>query len=769
MGKLTAIIVGYIATTFAAYIILSVSYNPLVNWLGPYFGYRFPFILGIIYLIVGSPLHNTIILEVWIIIGLLVGISTRKGLRAWGSASLVWTLTTITMALSAIAMLGISLGNITSVSIISGTVSRLLDVLLAATAFVPYSTNIATIATEPVLRVLIPYLSSSITSGTTGTAGLSGAITELSIHALENYIIFVATSIISGAVIHRVLHGKKKISRKAVAAAISIFIAIIFIAMAASAGISSGSQPALQTGETGNHEIPAVGLNTLFPLSISGNSARIAENNTVMPSYATGNNSSDQAALSLITPQGNLYNLFAMGSSSNNSNSIWSGNGLMLGDFIVSANMTSLIGSELGAEYSKLASFAPQNALILAYNGTGHSGSASSMASSIGKEIGTTFNPVVALKNITLSGNNVEIFIYSSSASIHKLDSDFMATFGNGYNGSGPEIFVTDQGLNNYNSYILSSGYINASIVKSLAGNTGINLSNELFTAGLFEYTNHFHSSGDVHSYNLSELMQYSSNISFNNSSQLSLVGIGYNNGTGSVVDTSNYTFDIYSNNASLAAQTALNTPGSTFHNSNYRAFSPSSVSVKFNAVFPAYILYDTTVKRVSANTVEINVHIKNNDTSQLKDFNASQSAFVNNYVKYGAASSVSGNYNESNITLSPGHYANFTYKISFTGIGTYVIPYTNISYNLQGKAFSYGTNATYISQEKPGYITAMNSMINNEASQYTFLGKTIIAVQGFAISLIDIILFAIVALDVVIEVKGLRKLIREHNQNTEK
>ena len=63
-------------------------------------------------------------------------------------------------------------------------------------------------------------------------------------------------------------------------------------------------------------------------------------------------------------------------------------NGLMLGDFIVSANMTSLIGSELGAEYSKLASFAPQNALILAYSGTGHSGSASSMASSIGKEIG---------------------------------------------------------------------------------------------------------------------------------------------------------------------------------------------------------------------------------------------------------------------------------------------------------------------------------------------------------------------------------------------
>ncbi len=767
MGKLTALIVGYIATTFAAYVILSVSYNPVVNWLGPYFGVRFPLILGIVYLIAGSPINNTIIMEVWIIIGILVGISARKGLRAWGSASLVWAFTTITLALSTVAMVGLSLFNIANISLISSTVSRLLNIFEAATAFVPYSTNIATIATEPVLRFMIPYFSSSLASGTSSTAGFGGAITELATHALENYIIFVVTSIIVGSVLHRILHGKKKISKKAVAAALSIFIAFIFIAMAVSAGVGTGNSSTIPANTAGNQEMPLIGLSTLFPLSISGGSAQIAGNNSINPSYSRANVSTDQAALSLITPDGNLYNLFAMESS--NSNSTWAGRGLIFGDFAITSNMTSLIEHEYGINYGKLASLLPHNALILAYNGTGYSTEASTMASSIGKEIGTTFNSILTLKNITLSGYNVEVFLYSSSSSIHALDTEFMSTFNSGYSGSIPQIFTRDEGLNNYNSYAMATGYINSSIVKSMAGNTGLNLSNVVFTAGLFEYSNHFHSSGDLHTYNLSELMQYNHDISFSNSSRLSLVGIGYNNGTGSVVNTSNYTFDIYSNNASLASKTPLNTSASTFVEASYAPFSPSSVSVKFNEIFPAYILYSTTVENLSPDRVEITVHIKNNDTSDLKEFNASQFAFVNNYVKYGAASSVSGKYNESNLTLYPGQYANFTYKISFTGVGIYVMPYTNMSYNMQGKAFSYETNATYIMQDKPGYVPAMNSMVNNVPSQYSFIGNTIVAIHGFAISIIDIVLFAIVILDAFIEVRAFRKLVKERKQNPEK
>jgi hypothetical protein len=285
------------------------------------------------------------------------------------------------------------------------------------------------------------------------------------------------------------------------------------------------------------------------------------------------------------------------------------------------------------------------------------------------------------------------------------------------------------------------------------------------FTAGIFKYSNYFHSSGDSHTYNISTLMNYNSGISFSKSSTLSVLGIGYNNGTGSVADIGRYTFNIYSNNASLASKTPLNTTNSSFTNVGQTRFSPSVVSVSFNAVFPADILYSTSVDRLSGHMVQITVHIKNNDTSSVQAFNASQSVFVNHYVKYGAASLISGKYKEVNVTIQPGHYANFTYNMSLSGVGIYVIPYTNISYNFQGKAFSYETNASYIVQNKPGYISAMNSMVNNEASQSTFFGNTLATVHGFEISLIDIVLLAIVLLDVVIEIRAFKSYIKKRDK----
>jgi hypothetical protein len=752
MGKLTALIVGYISVTFSAYVLLSVSFNPLVNWIGPYFGYRFPFILGIIYLIAGSPIRNTVILETWVIIGVLVGISARKGFRAWGSASLVYMLTTATLSISLLAMLGISLFSF-SVPGISATLSGLLSTFIAASAFLPYGTNVATIATEPVLRIIAPYLASSIRSGS-GTAGMGIALREIIISVVENYIIFVVTAIVVGMVTHRILHKKNKMYKKAIAAVISIFIALIFVSMAASAGMANTANAQGAGNVLDSAGIPAAASNQLFPFSITNGTAHMQADNGVLP-YNSASNSSSQAGLSLITPGGNLYNMFAF--ENGTGTSTWSGNNLMFGGFSVTANMTSVIEKEYGINQSKLGAFAPQNALILAYNGTGHSGNAKSMAASMGSKIGTTFKPVFALKNVTLAGYPMTVYLYSSMASEASLKSDFMKAFNSGYTGSIHAIFGKDEGLNNYNSYAMVSGYINKTLVNSAVGKIGLNVTNVDFTAGIFKYSNYFHSSGDHHTYNISTLMNYNSKITFSPSSRLSVLGIGYNNGTGNSGNISKYIFNIYSNNASLAGKTPLNTTGSSFVNKKNAAFSPSAVSVSFNAIFPAYIIYSTSVERLSRHTVEITVHIKNNDTAKITQFNATQAAFVHNYVKHKAASFISGKYNETNMTLKPGSYANFTYNMTLSGIGIYVIPYTNMSYNFQGKAFSYDTNATYIVQNKPGYIIGMNSMINGAASQYTFLGNTLYNMDGFAISIIDLLLFAIIGIDVAIEIRALR------------
>jgi hypothetical protein len=746
MGKLTAVIAGYISITFAAYVVLSIAYNPLINWLGPYFGYRFPLVLGIIYLEAGSPFKNLEILESWVIIGVIVGIAARKGFRAWGSASLVWTLTTITLMLSTIAILGISIFSLPDISSMVSTLSSSLSIVIAATAFVPYSTNIATIATEPVLRILIPYLSSSITSGSTG--GISGGLMAIGIHAFENYIIFVVTAIISGSAMHRILYDKRKVSKKAVAAAISIFIVFIFVAMAASSGIAAPAND-LQSIQA-SHGTADIASNAIFPFSVSDGKVHL---NTCDVTGAYGIDGPMQAGLSIITPHGNLYNLFTMSSENT---SIWQGNGLMFGAFAVTSNMTSLLEKEYGISYGKFGNLMPQNVLLLGYNGSGHSNQAASTANSIGNYMGTTFNSVLTLKNISNGNHDIIIYLYSSPESVAKLKSDFISVF-NG-NGDISKIFSKDENLNNYNSFAMASGYINSSITKSL--NTGLNLSNIDFTAGVFEYPQYFHSSGDYHTYNLSGLMDYRNNISFNTSSGFSLLGIGYNNGTGSITSISKYNFIIYTNNASLADRTPLKTANSKFIHENSQSFSLSSVSASFNEVFPADLLYGTSVKKLGTNTVSITVHIKNNDTSNITDFNASQSAFVNNYVKYGAAHLISGNYSESNMTLYPGQYANFTYSMSLSGVGSYVIPYTNISYNFQGKSFSYETVAVNIVQNKPGYLHAMNSMVNGEASQYAVLGNAIATIDGFGISLIDLILGLIVIIDIVIEILGLKRFI---------
>ena len=762
MGKLTALIVGYISVTFASYAVLSLAYAPLVNWLGPYFGYRFPLILGIVYLIAGSPLRNSIILETWVIIGIIVGISARKGLRAWGSASLVYAFTTATVSIAAMGILGISLLGTGGIHGISGDISGTMATLLAATAFVPSGTNLATIAMEPVLRTIIPYISSVAGSGSISSGSVSSSIAPMiegiAISALENYIIFVAVSIIVGSVSYRLIHGKKKISKKAVAASLAIFVSLLFVAMALSGGISSQGTPDMGAPSGSARAVPEQALNGLFPVTVHNGTASVATNSPASLSGSIENGSND-AGLSLITPQGNLYNFFAMENTSGSNT--WDSTGLMFGSVAVTANMSSIITKEYGISLSSFGGFVPQNILVLGYMNSIGGGNAAVVSSSLGKTMGTTFNHIITLKNVTLSGYSLNVYIYSSPSGNAALKSGFMKAYADGHSGSISSIFAKDEGMNNYGPFAMASGYVNSTIAGKAAGiSTGTG--GMYFTAGIFGYEQYFHSSGTYHTYNLSTLMNYKSKVSFKDSSTLSLLGIGYNNGTGHLTSISGYKFNIYASNATLAEKTPLNTSGSEFTDVQYGSFSPSSVEVSFNAVFPASISYRTSVAMVSSNEARITVHITNNDNNTVREFNASQGAFVNNYDSHNASSLVSGKYMESNLTLSQGQSANFTYTMKLSGIGIYVIPYTNISYNFMGKPFAYQTNATYIDMAKPGYVSAMNSMVNSEASQYSFLGSVLFTFSGFAFSVIDLILLAIVLIDVAIEAGGLKKLIDE-------
>ena len=495
MGKLTALIVGYISVTFASYVVLSVAYSPLVNWLGPYFGYRFPFILGIIYLIAGSPIRNTIILETWIVLGVIVGISARKGLRAWGSASLIFTLITATFSVLLLGMLGISLLGHNGLSGLSGSISNVTSSIYAALIFVPYGTNLATIAMEPVLRQLIPFISSALGSGTvstgTATSAVEPLIEAIAYNAFENYLIFVITSILVGTISYRVLHGNKKKSKKAMAAVIAIFIAFLFVAMAFSTGATSQSPVNAESSYNSPLKyIPAFSMGGLFPVTISNGAARVNQTSNALS--ANISNGSNEAGLSLITPDGNLYNFYAMENSKNSGN--WNSAGLMFGSVVISANMTSLVAREYNINISKFGAFAPDNFIILAYNSSISDGNAAGLSTSIGTSMGTSFSHIITLKNITLSGYSMNVYIYSSSAGNSVLKAGFMKAFAGDYSGSISSIFSNNERLNNYGPFVMASGYVNESIANKVSG-ISANINGMYFTAGMFAYEQYFHKS----------------------------------------------------------------------------------------------------------------------------------------------------------------------------------------------------------------------------------------------------------------------------------
>ncbi|MEM0139787.1 MAG: hypothetical protein QXZ44_04155 [Ferroplasma sp.] len=749
MGKLTALILGSITISFSAYTVMSLSYTPLLNWFGPYFGPHLTLILGIIYLIAGSPFNHIDILIAWVLIGVVVGISARKGFRAWSSATLLYWLTGIVLTFTLLSMFGISL---LDTSGIAATLDNKLGFISSSLLFIPYGTNIATLIGEPVINGIIPILEGIISSGNvTGTSSFTPLISTIGIHMFENYLIFIISAIITGSIIGKSL--KKKLKRKTAVAAI-IFILFLFIAMSFSGTVTgnTGSIAATIPGTSA----PAVADNQLSMVEISDGSMKINTNNAFIQGNKTGNFnlSCNEGALSLITPNGNLYNVFAM--ENNHKNSLWSSANLIFGAFAMNNNMSATLQKIFNVNLHGAGGLMPTNAILLAYSGSGNSSQASSLAHSISSGMGISSSLILHINNIPYENKTVSVYIYSSDASNSLLKKGFMKEFGSDYNGSISDMFSNTATSYNLNNCLMISGYVNSNTVKSLDSSISIPSGYVQFTSGLFEYKSYFHSSSDAHTYTLAKLMNYNSNITFEKSSDFSFAGIGYNNKTGNFADIHSYVFDMSSNNEQLYGASPFNTTGS--HNTNVSDFSPSKVSATFNEVFPANASYSTTYVQAGTDTVKVNMKFINNDNYTITNLSISQSAFVNHYTSSNAMKVVSGNYSAGNITLAPGEGYNTSYTLLMNGTGTYVIPYTNISYTFQGKNFTLETNATYINIKQIGYVYAMNDIINSDASEYTSLGNTLFTVHDLGISAIDLLLGLIVLMDIGLEVRAFKK-----------
>ena len=169
MGKLTGYIIGVVATLAFAYYFLSTYYDPLINWLSPYIGPQLPVVLGLLFLYMGDPLHWPILIAVWIILGIIVGISARKGSAAVGAGFLTYFTVLGIMGL-AVASMFLNLGSGTGLGAISGGTS-VFTAISSGTLSPPPGTNLYSILTEPVLGRFVQVV--SLISGSLSLGGVT--------------------------------------------------------------------------------------------------------------------------------------------------------------------------------------------------------------------------------------------------------------------------------------------------------------------------------------------------------------------------------------------------------------------------------------------------------------------------------------------------------------------------------------------------------------------------------------------------------------------
>ena len=221
MGKLTGVLAGSAILLIFSYYVLSNSFTPLINWIGPILGYRLNLLLGLLWLEQGTPLQYASIFAIWAVVGIVVGFSSKRIRSVFTTATTVWLALGI---ISALSLAAIALGFITN--------SRTLSLSsVAGLVTVPPGSNIYAILHEPVIVRYYSYFLSLFTSGTFSSLAstsskalatqryervIENIILFLIAGPLEAYIIMVATGIAVLFLKNRFIGPKKekKVKRK---------------------------------------------------------------------------------------------------------------------------------------------------------------------------------------------------------------------------------------------------------------------------------------------------------------------------------------------------------------------------------------------------------------------------------------------------------------------------------------------------------------------------------------------------------------------------
>lgn len=477
MGKLAALLAGTFAVLILSYYLLSPAYSPLIDWIGPFIGYRLVFILGLVYLLLGNPLGRMTLLVSWILIGVVIGLAAGKTGRAIGVSLLVYSISWTMLGLAAFSL-------ILSLSNLSGIINT------SVLGVVPSGTNLYTLITEPVIDKIYTFFLSSLTSTGGSTpfvslpgppvGGLIGSLMDIFVvNVIESLVILLVVSGVTGHLVSRIFSSKRSQPpaskdsgdhHEGTKAASIVLVIILMISgmIIFSSGSSTLNPSTVVTA--GNHPenvnvnpnsvIGALNLNYSSPILYSTSflpkidapsylsaDVKSAYMNYITKAVASSNSSisSLQADMSLVTGDGDIYNAYgSMEVNNTSSNFLFSSSPFRDSIFsavIVQDNLSSFslpigISGSTGSVItsSGLLSLIPNFLFIAAFPGNlaSSSADAKSASSAVANALNTgsltdifSYNTSSNISGLNYNNQSVTLYVFSSNPSFGQIADSF--------------------------------------------------------------------------------------------------------------------------------------------------------------------------------------------------------------------------------------------------------------------------------------------------------------------------------------------------------
>lgn len=789
MGKLAAYLVGLVSAIALSYYVLSISYSPLIGWLGPVSGPSMMYVLSLLFLLFGNVLSSPALFATWVAVGVLIGLVGRKGTKAIGAAIAVYFSVWLFLGISALAMAQ----NISGVPGTGGISPITTNFHVPP---MPPGVTVSAILSEPLFQPLLSVISSIVSlpsfggvsiGGVSGATGYStGSVVSTLVrtfvpYMLINLAILLVVSGLVGRAIHSVLHprerkrkgssergngspksGKEKKSEPegtsgfgenkvsiTTGTVLALLIAVMFLMIPfnVQAPVSNGQ------GNEAMAYVPnadGVSSHALLNATLSTASLGMAGESSAIvgaASNVTGVNSLDYGA-GIVSKNGNIYNLYAfLNVSSNNDSQLLIPSSVaqpILSLLVVSNNLSDIF-SALAADgiinvsavdifqSNQYFNLIPQAILILAFKGnlSTSSGLASRAATNLSGNIGGSSLSRFFAISVNLSqnsGNTTPVSLYAFSLSSRggaaenyvlqrtpgRLPQDGMFTVfrdginsgylipgesGSSVNGS---IFIAGQiDVSNFSAANLTSMF-NGTIPSTSSGNL-------FFMGGLFERNSVIHSSSTTHTLTGSQIFNYDSSITFGvNSTVYGLTMIYPYVNESQPSHQPEYRAIVYSTVSNLTL--FVSADNTTYHLVDYGfTLDFSGVSQTTNNVFPADLSISVRVSRISGNSFNVTISVRNNDTSNIENSSLSGNILLGSYGQNMVMTSGSPTVNLS--LLPPGENLTLTYDLSVSGVGVYYVANPIFNYTLNNRTFSVTGQAVAKSAQAPSFWSSSNEM----------------------------------------------------------